>query len=235
MHTLAVQLAPVLADKSKAPFYAAGGVLVAWALLVALGIGLRRSDFPATLTQQRVVMAISVVLVLGAVSTAVITSGGETKSSAAEPGAQPSRTGSPPAEGSESAGAGTSSTKAETATTAPSTTETTSTAPASTSKSAPAQPAQAPLKLAAEPSGQLSFTTKSLSARAGKVTISFSNASPLEHNVTIAQGSRVLGATPTFLGGSRTLTVNLAPGTYTFYCSVPGHRQAGMEGTLKVS
>jgi len=67
------------------------------------------------------------------------------------------------------------------------------------------------------------------------VTINFTNASPLEHNVTIAEGSKVLGATPTFIGGSRTLTLTLKPGTYTFYCSVPGHRQSGMEGTLSVT
>ena len=48
------------------------------------------------------------------------------------------------------------------------------------------------------------------------------------------QGSKVLGATPTFVGGKRTLTLKLTPGDYTFYCSVPGHRQAGMEGKLKV-
>jgi uncharacterized cupredoxin-like copper-binding protein len=61
------------------------------------------------------------------------------------------------------------------------------------------------------------------------------NMSPVEHNVTIAQGSTVLGATPTVQGGSRSLSLKLKPGTYTFYCSVPGHRQAGMEGTLTVS
>jgi uncharacterized cupredoxin-like copper-binding protein len=91
------------------------------------------------------------------------------------------------------------------------------------------------LKLAANPSGLLSFNAKQLSAKAGKLTIDFANASPVEHDVTIAQGSTVLGATPVFTGGSKTLTLSLKPGTYTFYCSVPGHRQAGMEGTLKVS
>jgi plastocyanin len=61
------------------------------------------------------------------------------------------------------------------------------------------------------------------------------NMSPVEHNVTVSSGSTVLGATPTFAGGSRSLELKLKPGTYTFYCSVPGHRQAGMEGTLTVT
>jgi plastocyanin len=95
--------------------------------------------------------------------------------------------------------------------------------------------ASSSLKLAANPSGLLSYDTKQLNAKAGTVTITMTNMSPLEHNVTVAQGSKVLGATPTFKGGSRTLTLKLKPGKYVFYCSVPGHRQAGMEGTLNVS
>jgi plastocyanin len=67
------------------------------------------------------------------------------------------------------------------------------------------------------------------------VTIALANSSPVEHNVTIAEGTKVLGATPTFTGGSKAVTLKLKPGKYTFYCSVPGHRQAGMEGTLTVS
>ena len=90
------------------------------------------------------------------------------------------------------------------------------------------------LKLSAT-GAQLAYDTKQLSATAGKVTVSFTNPSPLEHNVTIVQGAKVLGATPTFVGGTRTLTLTLSPGSYTFYCSVPGHRQAGMEGTLSVT
>ncbi len=91
--------------------------------------------------------------------------------------------------------------------------------------------------LAADPSGQLKFNKSSLTAKAGTVTIAFTNHAPLGHNLTIQQGTSgaVVGATPTFQGGTKTLTVKLKPGTYTFYCSVPGHRMAGMQGTLTVT
>jgi plastocyanin len=96
-------------------------------------------------------------------------------------------------------------------------------------------PSAGALKLAANPDGELDYNTKQLTAKAGRVTIAMTNMSPLEHNVTLAHGSKVLGATPTFQGGSKSLTLKLKPGTYTFYCSVPGHRAAGMEGTLTVT
>ena len=93
------------------------------------------------------------------------------------------------------------------------------------------------LTIAANPGGQLMFTKMSLSAKAGTVTIKFTNNSPEMHNFTIQQGTSgpVVGATPTFDGGTKTLTVKLKAGTYTYYCSVPGHRLAGMQGTLTVS
>lgn len=74
-----------------------------------------------------------------------------------------------------------------------------------------------------------------MSAKAGKVSIDFTNMSPEGHNVTVesAAGEQV-GATPTFQGGAKTLSLSLKPGTYKFFCSVPGHRMAGMEGTLTV-
>jgi plastocyanin len=206
MHAAVLQLAPILgAEKSKVPFYIAGGVLVAWALIVSLGLGMRRPDFPSGPSQQRGVIAVTVVLVLVAVSMAVVTSGGSTKKAATSPAAPSTPATSP---------------TATTGTPAP-----------------PSSPAAAStsLTLAANPEGQLSYNTKQLSAKAGKVTITMTNMAPEEHNVTVAKGSTVLGATPTFQGGSKTLTLNLKPGTYTFYCSVPGHRQGGMEGTLTVS
>ena len=99
----------------------------------------------------------------------------------------------------------------------------------------PADAGRGSLKLAAEADEQLKFNTTSLRAERGRVTLAFANPSSLPHNVTIASNSgAVLGATPTFRDGTRTLTLNLKPGIYRFYCSVPGHRQAGMQGTLRV-
>lgn len=111
---------------------------------------------------------------------------------------------------------------------------------ATTSGSATMTPAPAglrgsSLKLAADPGGRLKFNTRVLRADPGQVTIDLANASPLPHNVTVASRSgTVLGATPTFRGGTGALTLNLGPGTYVFYCSVPGHREVGMQGTLVV-
>lgn len=118
---------------------------------------------------------------------------------------------------------------------------TASTESKSTAAAAPAVPGvETALTLEASKSG-LAYNKKQLSAKAGKVTITFTNESALEHNVTVAKpglhatkSGEVLGATPTFKGGSRKLTLRLAAGTYTYYCSVPGHREAGMEGTLTV-
>jgi plastocyanin len=91
------------------------------------------------------------------------------------------------------------------------------------------------LSLEANPEGQLKYNKTSLTAKAGNVSIDFTNMAPENHNMTIASSSgTVVGATPTFQGGSKTLTLSLKPGVYKFYCSVPGHRMAGMEGTLTV-
>jgi plastocyanin len=227
MHTLALQLVPVLAaEKSKVPFYIAGGLLVVWALTLSLGLGMRKPDFPGSLAGQRAVVAITAVLVLASVSTAVLTASPPAKS--AVPPAQTQAqapipvVSAPVPSSSSSASSSTSEPPATTATTAPA------------SSHAPSKAGTA-LSLAANPTGLLRYNTKQLSAKTGTVSITMTNMSPLEHNVTVAEGSKVLGATPTFVGGTRTLTLKLKPGKYTFYCSVPGHRQAGMEGTLNVS
>jgi len=132
-------------------------------------------------------------------------------------------------------GSSSSSTTTSSAASPPATPSTTST---STSTSTTASTgASGGLAIAANPSGLLKYTKSTLSAKAGKVTIAFTNSSPLMHNFTLQQGTsgKILGATPTFQGGTKTLTLNLKPGTYTYFCTVPGHRMAGMVGTLTVS
>ena len=129
------------------------------------------------------------------------------------------------------AGCGSSKSTSSPASPAPATT-------AATTESTAAAPTTAPtgsLSVTANAEGQLKYDKTSLSAKAGTVAIDFTNMSQLGHNMTVESSSgSVAGATPTFSGESKTLTLKLTPGTYKFYCSVPGHRQAGMEGTLVV-
>jgi plastocyanin len=80
----------------------------------------------------------------------------------------------------------------------------------------------------------LAFNTTNLSAKAGKVTIDFKNPSAIPHNVVIEQNGKELSGFEPIAEGEKSETAELKPGTYTFFCSVPGHRQAGMEGTLTV-
>jgi uncharacterized cupredoxin-like copper-binding protein len=131
--------------------------------------------------------------------------------------------------------AGCGSSSSSTASSAATTSSTPAAATNSTAAAAPGTSAGQTLSLAANPEGQLKYETTALNAKAGKVTIDFTNKSPLSHNVTVAASSgSVVGATPSFQGGAMKLSLELKPGTYKFYCSVPGHRQAGMEGTLTV-
>ncbi len=85
----------------------------------------------------------------------------------------------------------------------------------------------------ADPGGELAYTTTEASAKAGKATIDFKNPQSLSHDVAIEDsGGETVGKTDVIGEGETSTTVDLKPGKYTFYCSVPGHREAGMEGTL---
>ena len=89
------------------------------------------------------------------------------------------------------------------------------------------------LSLSADPS-QLKFNKSALSAKAGKVTIDMKNPSALQHNVAIEGNGVGVAGKIVGTGGTSTVTATLKPGTYTFYCAVDSHRQAGMQGTLTV-
>jgi uncharacterized cupredoxin-like copper-binding protein len=87
------------------------------------------------------------------------------------------------------------------------------------------------IELAADPEGGLSYDKSSLEASAGEATIVLTNDSSIEHDVRLEEldvGTDIISE------GTDSVTVSLEAGTYTFFCSVPGHREAGMEGTLTV-
>jgi plastocyanin len=203
-------------EKSKTAFYIGGGALALWAVVVGV-FGFTHPDFPGSPGRARLLMGISFVFMVGAMATAAIT--GST------PPGPPKFV----------------HVKLLPKGTAPAPTLVSQPTPATTSAPAPAAAAGAPAApgttaIAADPGGVLKFTTDTLSAKAGKVTIAFANASPVPHNLAVAKGSKQLGITPTFAGGgTKKLVLKLAAGSYTFYCTVPGHRQAGMQGTLTVN
>jgi len=90
------------------------------------------------------------------------------------------------------------------------------------------------LAIAADPSGQLAYVTKKATATAGPVQIDSKNASSTPHDIAI-EGNGVNSKGQIVQGGATsTVKVTLKAGTYTFYCSVPGHREGGMEGTITV-
>lgn len=130
--------------------------------------------------------------------------------------------------GDDSSSADETTTQAAPATTAPATTAPATTAPATTSGSTAAKA----LKLQADPSGALKYVQTTLTTTAGAVDIAFTNDSAVPHDVTIeGKGSSEI------ISGGKTSDLkisNLPAGTYTYYCSVPGHEQAGMKGALTV-
>jgi uncharacterized cupredoxin-like copper-binding protein len=82
--------------------------------------------------------------------------------------------------------------------------------------------------------GSFAFDQSSLDAPAGAVTFEFDNPASLQHDFCIEQDGSEVGCTETITGDSTTLEADLESGEYVFYCSVPGHRDGGMEGTLTV-
>jgi plastocyanin len=92
----------------------------------------------------------------------------------------------------------------------------------------------ATIALAADPGGGLTFDKKTLTAKSGKVTINFTNDSSTPHAVAV-EGNGVDKDGQTVTKGKNSLTVDLKPGKYEFYCPVDGHKAAGMKGTLTVS
>jgi plastocyanin len=97
------------------------------------------------------------------------------------------------------------------------------------------------LEIDASPSGQLAYTAAKATATPGAVTITMANMSGVSHNIAVESGAggasstgAVLGASSFITKGTTLVTVSLKPGTYTYFCQAPGHRAAGMFGTITV-
>jgi plastocyanin len=168
-------------------FYVIGGLFAVWAVVLA-ALGITRESFPRTSAQTFAVGTVSVLLAVGAIASAIITSALEEEEEEEHAAEQP----------------------------------------------AGGERGSRSLRLSADPGGDLRFDTRQLEARAGGVTIRMDNPSSLPHNVSIeGHGVDEEGRTVN-KGGTSTVNAELQEGEYVFYCSVSGHRQGGMEGTLTV-
>jgi plastocyanin len=186
-------------------FYVFGITLVVSAVLVAL-VGLRFEDFPPNRGVLAGVVVYFVALVAGTMTFAVLHAADDQHARQASEAQAATQT---PTGGS----------------TAPTSTSTTTAAPAGKATT---------VKLAAS-ANAIAYDTKQLSAKAGQVTIDFTNPSAVTHDVCLEDPSgQQVGCSSTISQSNTTLSENVSSGKYTFFCSVDGHRLAGMEGTLSV-
>ena len=87
------------------------------------------------------------------------------------------------------------------------------------------------IEVDADPTGQLAFVTNAATGAPGQITIKMANKSGTPHDIVIdgkGKGEVVQN------GGVSQFKADFTAGSYTFYCSVPGHRQAGMQGKLTI-
>jgi plastocyanin len=97
-----------------------------------------------------------------------------------------------------------------------------------------AKPENGTLEIPADPGGALAFTFADAEAPPGQLEINSPNESSVRHNIAL-EGGGIDEVGPVVVnGGTSTIEVEVEGGEYQFYCSVTGHREAGMEGTLTV-
>ena len=90
------------------------------------------------------------------------------------------------------------------------------------------------LEMPADPNGGLFFEFAAATAPAGQLKLESVNEASIDHNIAL-EGNGVNEEGPVVKdGGTSEITADVEPGEYTFFCSVEGHREAGMEGPLTV-
>jgi plastocyanin len=194
-------------------FYVVGIALVVLAVVVS-ALGLRNTSFPGSRGALVGALGVFVLLVAATATAAVISARDE----------QEHRENEEAAEAAEEAEAGQEAEEGEEAQTGG--------VPEQGGAAAGGAPA---LELTAPEDGSLAFDPTSLETQAGEVTIEFTNPAAIEHDVYIEQdGEDVAESDLVSDGESTEASAELEPGNYVYYCSVPGHREGGMEGTLTV-
>ena len=117
---------------------------------------------------------------------------------------------------------------------APSSAADSTTGAAPPSSEAPANPAEARTVTATE--GEMYIELSSEDFSAGSYTFEVVNEGSATHDFIVERDGKDVAGTETIdPGGNTTLTVDLEPGEYVFYCSVGNHRAAGMEVTVTVT
>jgi mono/diheme cytochrome c family protein len=99
----------------------------------------------------------------------------------------------------------------------------------------PAVESNGELQINADPNGALAYVTDKAEGTAGPITVKMGNESDVQHDIALEGNGVQAKGEVVGKGGTSEFTVDDLPaGTYQYYCTLPGHRAAGMEGTLTV-
>jgi plastocyanin len=188
-------------------FYAFGIALVLSALALS-ALGLRSESFPPSRIVLAGVVAYFVALVGATTTFAVLNARDEQRRRNSE--------------------------QAEAAATVPAGGEQTTTTTGTTTTAEAAQGGGETVKVSSPADGSTVFEPSKLTAKAGSVTIDYDNPSPVAHSIAIEGGGKTLDESEIAADTTLTASADLEPGKFVYYCTVPGHREAGMVGTLTV-
>lgn len=204
-------------------FWYVAGALVLSALVISY-IGIKgKEDFPPTSGVMRAVIAAFVLLVVGVCAYGVANAAEEKEHRDAEIAEEEAAAEEALAEAPPGA-----------PTKAPSQAEG-GQPPGSAGESEEANIGTQELAITSPEDGSLAFDPDALAAEPGAITLAYANPSPVPHNVALEdEGGQQVVESDTIADDSVSVNAELVPGEYVFYCTVPGHREGGMEGTLTV-